>query len=63
VRRAWRWLCWSLLRLVPARPHAVVHGWPDDEGNAVEVLRALRRRYGGKVYWLLADIGYNRARE
>jgi hypothetical protein len=40
-----------------------VHGWPDDEGNAVEVLRALRRRYGGKVYWLLADIGYNRAGE
>jgi hypothetical protein len=41
----------------------VVHGWPDDEGNAAEVLRALRRRYGGKVYWLLADIGYNRAGE
>jgi len=35
-----------------------VHGWPDDEGNAVEVLRVLARRYGGKVYWLLADIGY-----
>jgi CDP-glycerol glycerophosphotransferase len=58
VRRAWRWLCWSLLRLVPARPHAVVHGWPDDEGNAVEILRALGRRYGGKVYWLLSDLGY-----
>ncbi|MDP9435701.1 MAG: CDP-glycerol glycerophosphotransferase family protein [Actinomycetota bacterium] len=44
-----------LLRLLPARRHAVVHGWPADEGNAVEVLRALRRRYRGRVYWLLDD--------
>ena len=28
-------------RLLPARRHAVLHGWPDDEGNAVEVVRAL----------------------
>ena len=48
-----------LLRLLPPRAHAVVHGWPDDEGNAVEVLRALSRRYRGKIYWLLSDPAYS----
>lgn len=57
-RWAWRALCTLLLRLIPASRHAVVHGWPDDEGNAVEVIRALRRRYRGKVYWLLSDTQY-----
>jgi CDP-glycerol glycerophosphotransferase len=37
----------------------VVHGWPDDEGNAVETLRALSRRYRGKIYWLLSDPAYS----
>ncbi len=49
---------WVLLRVLPARRHAVVHGWPDDEGNAIEVLRGLRRRYRGRIYWLMADTGY-----
>ena len=53
-----RFLCSLLLRILPPRPHAVVHGWPDDEGNAVEVVRALLRRYAGRVYWLLSDIDY-----
>ena len=57
-RLAWRGLCTLLLRLLPARRHAVIHGWPDDEGNAVEVVRALRRRYRGTIYWLLTDIDY-----
>lgn len=55
---AWRALCRLLLCVLPAGRHAVVHGWPDDEGNAVEVLRALLRRYRGRVYWLLADSTY-----
>jgi CDP-glycerol glycerophosphotransferase len=55
---AWRGLCWLLLRLVPPRRHAVVFGLPDDEGNAVEMVRALRRRYRGRVYWLLEDVRY-----
>lgn len=55
---AWRGLCWLLLRLLPPGRHAVVYGLPDDEGNAVEAVRALRRRYRGRVYWLLADIRY-----
>lgn len=50
-----RALCWVLLRLLPTRRHVVVHGWPDDEGNALEVVRALGRRYRGTVYWLLDD--------
>ena len=58
VLLAWRSLCRLLLAVLPARRHAVVHGWPDDEGNSVEVVRALLRRYRGRVYWLLADTGY-----
>jgi hypothetical protein len=38
---------------VPARHHAVVAGSPDDEGNSVEVMRALARRL--PVYWLVGD--------
>ncbi|WP_315914130.1 CDP-glycerol glycerophosphotransferase family protein [Arthrobacter sp. lap29] len=32
-----------LLRLTPIREHAVVTGWPSDEGNAVEIARELIR--------------------
>ena len=46
------------MHAIPPRRHAVVYGWPDDEGNAVEMVRALARRYRGKVYWLLTDMGY-----
>lgn len=53
-----RGVMWLLLRVLPARRHAVVHGWPDNEGNAVEVVRGLRRRYRGRIYWLLADTAY-----
>jgi CDP-glycerol glycerophosphotransferase len=53
-----RGVIWVLLRVLPPRRHAVVHGWPDNEGNAIEVLRGLRRRYRGRIYWLLADIDY-----
>jgi CDP-glycerol glycerophosphotransferase len=53
-----RVLVWVLLRVAPVRPHAVVHGWPDGEANAVEVVRGLRRRYRGRVYWLLRDPSY-----
>jgi CDP-glycerol glycerophosphotransferase len=49
---------WTLLRVLPARRHCVVHGWPDSEGNAVEMVRALRHRYRGRIYWLLEDAGY-----
>ncbi|MDP9434975.1 MAG: CDP-glycerol glycerophosphotransferase family protein [Actinomycetota bacterium] len=58
LARAVRLPIWLLLRLVPARRHAVVHGWPDGEANAVEVVRALRRRYPGPVHWLLDDPAY-----
>ncbi len=42
-----------LLRVTPALRHAVVTGFPDDEGNSVEVVRALARRI--PVYWLTND--------
>ncbi|MEO7634406.1 MAG: CDP-glycerol glycerophosphotransferase family protein [Sphingomicrobium sp.] len=44
--------------MLPPRRHAIVHGWPDDEGNAIETLRALRRRYRGRIYWLVSDANY-----
>lgn len=56
--RTLRLLTWLLLRLLPSRPYALVHGWPDNEANALEVLRGLLRRYPGRVYWLLEDISF-----
>lgn len=51
--RLFRATAWVLLRVLPPQPHAVVHGWPDGEGNAVEVVHGLLRRYDGRVFWLL----------
>lgn len=45
----------TLSRYLPKSAHVVVHGFPNDEGNAVEVVRALLRRYRGTVYWLVDD--------
>jgi len=39
--------------LLPKRKHAVVAGFPDTEGNAVELVRALAPRYRGRIYWLV----------
>lgn len=66
TRRLWRAaaagaraVSWVLLRVTPPREHAVVHGWPDNEGNTVEVVRVLLRRYTGtSVVWLLDDTAY-----
>lgn len=38
--------------VLPKRAHAVVYGLPWSEGNAVEMVRQLGRRYRGRVYWL-----------
>jgi CDP-glycerol glycerophosphotransferase len=57
-----RLLYWSVLRRkliqacvdrFPKWNHAIVAGFPDDEGNAVEVVRSLPERWAGKVYWLV----------
>ncbi len=42
----------AALRVTPSLGHAVVTGFPDDEGNSVEVVRALARHV--PVYWLVA---------
>lgn len=42
-----------LLRVMPALDHAVVTGFPDDEGNSVEVVRALAGHL--PVFWLTED--------
>ena len=49
---------WAAMRALPARRHVAVHVWPDSEGNSLEVLRALCRRYPGEVVWLLNDEQY-----
>ena len=41
----------TALSVLPAHRHAVVAGFPDDEGNGVETVRALARRV--PVYWLI----------
>lgn len=43
----------TLLWCTPALRHVVVAGSPDDEGNSVEVVRALAART--RVYWLVND--------
>ena len=43
----------ALQRVTPKSPHAVVYGSPPDEGNAVEVVRGLSRRYRGDIYWFV----------
>lgn len=43
----------ALQRVTPKSPHAVVYGAPPDEGNAVEVVRGLSRRYRGDIYWFV----------
>ncbi len=39
------------LSVLPSRHHAVVAGFPDEEGNGVETVRALAQRL--PVYWLI----------
>ena len=41
------------LTVLPSHRHAVVAGFPDEEGNSVETVRALARRI--PVYWLIND--------
>lgn len=40
------------VRILPKRSHVVVYGYPNSEGNAVETVRALSKRYRGVIYWL-----------
>ncbi|MBJ7357701.1 CDP-glycerol glycerophosphotransferase family protein [Nocardioides sp.] len=51
-----------VLRLVtPTRPHVVVTGFPDTEGNAVEVIRRLLQEPGQRVDWLTGSLGTDQA--
>ena len=40
-----------LLEVVPARRHVFVTSWPATEGNGIETVRELVRRYDGTVIW------------
>ena len=46
-----------LLRIAPRRGHVFIASWPADEGNAVETVRALARRYRGRIVWADAPSG------
>lgn len=46
-----------LSALAPARRQVLVSGFPETEGNAVEVAQALLRRYDGRVVWLREPTG------
>ncbi len=50
------------LRIMPVLRHCVVYGWPDTEGNSVEVLRHLIRYYPGRIFWFtsrpLSDLSW-----
>jgi CDP-glycerol glycerophosphotransferase (TagB/SpsB family) len=48
-----RFVLQALVRVLPASNHTVVAGWPDEEGNSVEVVRALPSHTDGPVYWLV----------
>jgi CDP-glycerol glycerophosphotransferase len=39
------------MAIIPARRQAFVEAFPNDEGNAVEVVRALIDRYDGRIVW------------
>lgn len=56
ARRVQGWIVHALMQATPRRPHVVVHGFPDSEGNSIEMLRATAARYPGQVYWLVADL-------
>lgn len=43
----------AVLRVTPTWRHCVVSGFPDAEGNAVEVVRYLARHYDGRIIWLV----------
>jgi CDP-glycerol glycerophosphotransferase len=43
----------ALLHFLPAGSHTVVAGWPDEEGNSVEVVRGLPSHTDGRIYWLV----------
>ncbi len=45
-----------LLAVTPRSPHLVIHGFPVDEGNAVEMVRASAARYPGRIFWLVSDV-------
>jgi CDP-glycerol glycerophosphotransferase len=40
------------MALTPARRHVFVSSWPTEEGNGVEIVRALLKRYRGRVVWV-----------
>ena len=51
--RLFTWTAYTVLRAGPAGHRAVVAGTPDEEGNSVEVVRALAERM--PVTWLVSD--------
>lgn len=52
VRRAMPVVLGLLRIALPSRRHVLVCGYPPIEGNVIELVRSLARRYPGQVVWL-----------
>ncbi|MRG60091.1 hypothetical protein GE115_09435 [Agromyces sp. CFH 90414] len=57
ARRIQRAAVRVVMAATPTRRHLVINGFPVDEGNAVEMVRASAERYPGTVCWLVPEIG------
>lgn len=59
AKQALRWIerniAWFLLAVAPRSRHLVISGFPDAEGNAIEMLRAATERYHGTIYLLVVN--------
>lgn len=44
-----------LLAAAPRREHLIIQGFPVNEGNAIEMLRAAAARYRGRIFWSVPD--------
>ncbi|GAA1831300.1 CDP-glycerol glycerophosphotransferase family protein [Agromyces salentinus] len=61
ARRVQRIVVRAILAAAPKRQHLVVNGYPVDEGNAIEILRAAAQRYPGRIDWLVPEVDEARA--
>jgi CDP-glycerol glycerophosphotransferase len=51
-RRLLPYAFWAARSVAPTTRSVVVHGFPDIEGNATEMVRCLEARYTGSIVWL-----------
>lgn len=55
-----RWVVWLLQLLTPKLSHVTIYGYPEAEGNAIEMVRATAERYAGRVFLLTDNLDTTR---